>query len=195
MCDLNISKEIIIHFGKYKGSSLFELLEKDKEYIRKFLLDYDYYEEDGKLICYDKSLGVLEEFIGNGDSYMDDCRNHKKLKDFKTADKKWWNKLINENNKEQQIKMIYSMRSEFDQSQDELGYERSRDFISFYIRSYHYSTIMKIRKYLIDSRKCFYCLTTLRSIGWKRSNGKDHDDWKERKLHKKCWKYLLTNSF
>ena len=35
---------------------------------------------------------------------------------------------------------------------------------------------------------CLMCLRPLQPIGRARSNGRDHDDWDSRELHKKCWK-------
>ena len=37
---------------------------------------------------------------------------------------------------------------------------------------------------------CLYCGSKLVPIGKSRSNGKDHEDWTKRKLHKKCFKSL-----
>tara|TARA_Y100000114_G_C11688306_1_gene292251 strand:- start:5 stop:229 length:225 start_codon:yes stop_codon:yes gene_type:complete len=37
---------------------------------------------------------------------------------------------------------------------------------------------------------CIKCDKVLKSIGNSRKNGKDHDDWNTRQLHKKCWKEL-----
>jgi len=36
--------------------------------------------------------------------------------------------------------------------------------------------------------KCEYCNGTLVPIGSSRANGKNHADWANRRLHKKCWK-------
>ncbi len=38
---------------------------------------------------------------------------------------------------------------------------------------------------------CEYCNKPLRAIGHARKNGKNHNDWSTRKLHKKCWKLQL----
>jgi len=38
--------------------------------------------------------------------------------------------------------------------------------------------------------QCKWCGKSLVTIGNDRKNGKHHDDWKDRKLHKKCWKTL-----
>ena len=35
--------------------------------------------------------------------------------------------------------------------------------------------------------KCTVCGKTLVAIGNSRSNGKTHNDWADRKMHKKCW--------
>ena len=34
---------------------------------------------------------------------------------------------------------------------------------------------------------CTRCGTTLRAVGRARANGRAHDDWARRSLHKKCW--------
>lgn len=38
------------------------------------------------------------------------------------------------------------------------------------------------------SGKCFVCGGRLVPIGTARSNGRTHDDWDTRKMHKKCWR-------
>lgn len=38
--------------------------------------------------------------------------------------------------------------------------------------------------------KCVYCGKVLVKIGRKRVNGKNHDDWDDRKYHKKCFKII-----
>ncbi len=35
---------------------------------------------------------------------------------------------------------------------------------------------------------CEKCGKPIKKIGTARKNGKDHDDWDTRTLHKKCWK-------
>lgn len=40
---------------------------------------------------------------------------------------------------------------------------------------------------------CTYCKRKLVPIGKSRSNGKYHNDWQSRTLHKKCW--LLLQDF
>lgn len=37
---------------------------------------------------------------------------------------------------------------------------------------------------------CKYCNKKLVSIGHKRQNGANHNDWDDRMYHKKCWKIL-----
>jgi hypothetical protein len=37
---------------------------------------------------------------------------------------------------------------------------------------------------------CLYCERKLVPIGTSRENGKSHDDWADRKYHKKCWRIL-----
>jgi hypothetical protein len=38
---------------------------------------------------------------------------------------------------------------------------------------------------------CSYCKKVLQPIGNKRKNGKLHNDWNTRKLHKKCFKIII----
>jgi len=38
--------------------------------------------------------------------------------------------------------------------------------------------------------QCKWCGKSLVTIGNDRKNGKHHDDWEYRELHKKCWKTL-----
>lgn len=41
--------------------------------------------------------------------------------------------------------------------------------------------------------KCQYCNSKLVPIGTSRRNGKGHDDWDTRSLHKKCFKKIHQN--
>jgi hypothetical protein len=38
------------------------------------------------------------------------------------------------------------------------------------------------------SGNCKFCGLPLKAIGKERKNGKNHEDWCTRDLHKKCWK-------
>ena len=38
---------------------------------------------------------------------------------------------------------------------------------------------------------CWHCCHPLVPIGRARANGRSHDDWPGRKLHKKCWRELI----
>lgn len=40
---------------------------------------------------------------------------------------------------------------------------------------------------------CIYCDKPLVPVGNKRSNGKNHNDWNERKHHKKCFKQVIES--
>jgi hypothetical protein len=40
---------------------------------------------------------------------------------------------------------------------------------------------------------CILCGLKLVKIGNIRKNGKNHNDWKKRNLHKKCYKLLINN--
>ena len=42
------------------------------------------------------------------------------------------------------------------------------------------------------ARICMHCHKALVSIGHERKNGKAHNDWNSRTLHKKCWKEKQT---
>jgi hypothetical protein len=35
---------------------------------------------------------------------------------------------------------------------------------------------------------CIYCQKPIVAFGNARANGKGHDDWANRQLHKQCWK-------
>ena len=39
-----------------------------------------------------------------------------------------------------------------------------------------------------DKKKCLMCNKSLVSVGNARENGKYHNDWDKRSLHKKCYK-------
>ncbi len=43
-----------------------------------------------------------------------------------------------------------------------------------------------------EKRICQECGGTLRAVGNSRKNGKNHDDWKSREYHKKCWKEIQS---
>lgn len=47
---------------------------------------------------------------------------------------------------------------------------------------------------LLRRRCCLQCGGRLQPVGWSRANGRDHGDWPERKLHKKCWKELCEDT-
>ncbi len=40
---------------------------------------------------------------------------------------------------------------------------------------------------------CLHCNKPLVSIGYKRINGKQHNDWDNRKFHKKCSKQMFES--
>jgi len=39
----------------------------------------------------------------------------------------------------------------------------------------------------MENKYCSRCQKVLQAIGNSRKNGKKHDDWESRKMHKKCW--------
>jgi len=41
--------------------------------------------------------------------------------------------------------------------------------------------------------KCKHCLKSIVAIGDGRKNGKNHNEWKSRKYHKKCYIEILKN--
>ena len=43
---------------------------------------------------------------------------------------------------------------------------------------------------VIPKRLCRVCHRALVAIGYKRQNGKLHNDWTSREYHKKCWKEI-----
>ena len=53
------------------------------------------------------------------------------------------------------------------------------------------TAIVEARRFMKEHTRCVYCGKPLVSIGSSRTNGKNHDDWKRRILHKKCWVDLL----
>ena len=59
-------------------------------------------------------------------------------------------------------------------------------------RKYH-DVIQTARTYAVRNRLCLECFTPLKPIGSARSNGKSHDDWDKRQLHKKCWIKLMKS--
>ncbi len=55
----------------------------------------------------------------------------------------------------------------------------------------HKSDVANFAKAFLKD-KCWHCGSNLVPIGSSRANGAGHDDWKERYLHKRCWKELKT---
>lgn len=49
-----------------------------------------------------------------------------------------------------------------------------------------------IEKTVVCKPKCIECGKTLVAVGNARSNGKPHNDWGSRKLHKKCWRLFYA---
>jgi hypothetical protein len=43
----------------------------------------------------------------------------------------------------------------------------------------------------MDKKKCLYCGKTIVPIGNSRENGALHNDWENRKYHKKCYKEVV----
>ena len=39
----------------------------------------------------------------------------------------------------------------------------------------------------MENKYCSHCQKPLKVVGNLRKNGKNHDDWDSRSLHKKCW--------
>jgi len=56
-----------------------------------------------------------------------------------------------------------------------------------FVRAYHSRVVENAREFMRARRVCFLCGSRLVTIGHDRINGKDHEDWEGRMLHKKCW--------
>lgn len=50
--------------------------------------------------------------------------------------------------------------------------------------------VVKAARDYLDQGLCWHCQGKLVPIGNSRANGKEHDDWPSRRLHKQCWKQL-----
>lgn len=59
-----------------------------------------------------------------------------------------------------------------------------------WVERHHPGEVARAWRYLKLSHKCYACGRKLVAVGHERANGRDHADWQERKLHKKCWKEL-----
>ncbi len=87
-----------------------------------------------------------------------------------------------EKTKEKTIKMIY---------EDEVSFDSAKHFKPWvWIYVNHKEAVENAREYVNESSKCFKCYKKIVPIGNSRKNGKSHNDWEDRKLHKKCWKSL-----
>ena len=53
--------------------------------------------------------------------------------------------------------------------------------------------VAKARKHVKEKNLCHHCGKPLVPIGYGRSNGKGHRDWKSRSLHKKCWMEIMES--
>ena len=56
------------------------------------------------------------------------------------------------------------------------------------------SVVQAARNRVKNERLCHLCGKPLVPIGNARSNGRPHDDWASRTLHKKCWLLTLADS-
>jgi len=64
---------------------------------------------------------------------------------------------------------------------------KSKDESKQWVLKNHPDAISNAKKYIGNRRICRRCGKDLVAIGHERSNGADHDDWKRREYHKKCW--------
>lgn len=51
--------------------------------------------------------------------------------------------------------------------------------------------VVEARKHIRDNRLCARCSRYMPPIGHARANGRGHDDWDSRRLHKRCWQRAL----
>ena len=54
----------------------------------------------------------------------------------------------------------------------------------------HRDDVLKARQIINERKLCIKCLRKLVPIGHARDNGKNHNDWNDRQLHKKCFKEI-----
>jgi hypothetical protein len=69
------------------------------------------------------------------------------------------------------------------------GFVHVSNFIAsrLYVRAWHPQAVEEARAFITQRRLCFHCGSRIVPIGSARSNGKSHNDWDDRLLHKKCW--------
>ena len=60
-----------------------------------------------------------------------------------------------------------------------------------WVRSKFPKTVAKARKHVKEKNLCHECGKALVPIGYSRFNGKAHQDWGSRSLHKKCWRKIM----
>jgi hypothetical protein len=47
--------------------------------------------------------------------------------------------------------------------------------------------LFSLSMYIMENKYCTRCNNILQVVGNSRKNGKKHDDWESRSMHKKCW--------
>jgi hypothetical protein len=57
-----------------------------------------------------------------------------------------------------------------------------------YLLRNHMNVVWKARDEFHSRRCCALCFRHMPAIGTSRLNGKHHNDWDNRTLHKKCWR-------
>ena len=62
-----------------------------------------------------------------------------------------------------------------------------------WVRSKFPNTVAKARKHVKERILCNECGKAFVSIGYSRFNGKAHNDWTNRTLHKKCWMEIMEH--
>ncbi len=165
------SKDHIMSFGKYKGL-----------YFEQIPFDYVLWLASIKL-SNNKSNPIYDPF----EELVDNIWNNKDSKCGCTTGTKGHSVfcsmycLDNDRDKtrEKTIKLIFEDKVSF----NEVKY--LKPWIWVYVN--YQATVSNAKKYVEESEKCYMCYKKLVPIGNSRKNGKSHNDWEDRKLHKKCW--------
>lgn len=80
-------------------------------------------------------------------------------------------------------------------SEEFIGEQSHRLKPWLWVKKYHNQWIQKARTFIDVNKLCLFCGKKLVPIGNARQNGKFHNDWDSRKLHKKCWKELRDRDY
>lgn len=176
--------DYIIPFGKHKGITLSSV---PKEYL-KYLCDYEIdVDEDGKVKRTDKLQDEIDTLCENCEFYMDQCTD-------KALDSEYFSKLSDLNMCSTGIGAKYLLDSRVLWMPD----DGKPGFKIFWPRVWLWAnekkTIDHARMYVRDHHLCCQCFSYMPPVGYDRSNGKAHDDWDGRFLHKHCWRQLILNN-